>query len=202
MKKLLIVLGGLALLGVVLVMAAVGAYNGLVQRDQAVDAAWSQVENVYQRRADLVPNLVRTVSGAANFEKSTLTAVTEARASVGQLKLPAGTAPNDPAMLAQFEQAQGQLGSALSRLMVVVERYPELRATEAFRDLQVQLEGTENRIAVERGRYTAIVQDYNTSIRQIPGALFAAVFGFDPKPYFSAQSGAEVAPVVDFGGNP
>ncbi len=200
MKKLLIVLGILAVLGIILVMSAVGSYNGLVNRDQAVDAAWAQVENVYQRRADLVPNLVRTVSGAADFEKSTLTAVTEARASVGQIKLPEGTAPTDPAALARFEQAQGQLGSALSRLMVVVERYPELRATQAFRDLQVQLEGTENRIAVERGRYNAIVQDYNSAIRRVPGALYASIFGFDKKAYFSAEAGAEKAPVVDFGG--
>lgn len=202
MKKLLIVLGVLVVLGIVLVMSAVGSYNGLVNKSEAVDASWAQVENVYQRRADLVPNLVRTVQGAANFEQSTLTAVTEARASVGQIKLPEGSAPTDPAMLARFEQAQGQLGSALSRLMVVVERYPELQATAAFRDLQVQLEGTENRIAVERGRYNTVAQDYNATIRRIPGALYANLFGFDKKAYFTAQPGADAAPVVDFGGNP
>lgn len=200
MKKLLLVLGVLVVIGVVILVSAVGSYNSLVDRSQAVDAQWAQVENVYQRRADLVPNLVRTVSGAANFEQSTLTAVTEARASVGQVRLPPGAAPEDPAQLAQFEQAQSQLGSALSRLLVVVERYPELRATQAFRDLQVQLEGTENRIAVERGRYNTIVQDYNSAIRRIPGALYANLFGFDSKAYFDAQPGAETAPVVDFGG--
>src|SRR5271169_6683603 len=145
------------IVAVVLVLAvglwAMGSYNGLVGLQQSTDAQWAQVQNVYQRRADLVPNLVSTVAGAANFEKSTLVAVTDARASVGRVQLPAGSAPTDATQLAAFQQAQGQLGAALSRLLVVSERYPELRATTNFRDLQAQLEGTENRIAVERGRF-------------------------------------------------
>src|ERR1019366_1513597 len=134
---------------------------------------WANVQNVYQRRADLVPNLVSTVAGAANFEKSTLIAVTDARASVGRVQLPSGTAPTNPAQLAAFDQAQGQLGSALSRLLVVSERYPALTATANFRDLQAQLEGTENRISVERGRFNEAVQAYNTAVRRFPGMIFA-----------------------------
>jgi len=198
MKKLLIALGALALLFGIVVMMAVGSYNGLVNRSQAVDAQWAQVENVYQRRADLVPNLVATVSGAADFEQSTLTAVTNARASVGQLQLPAG-APTDAAQLAQFEQAQAQLGSALSRLLVTVERYPQLTATANFRDLQAQLEGTENRIAVERNKYNTVAQDYNSAIRRIPAVFYAAALGFETKSYFTAAPGATEVPQVDFG---
>ena len=147
------ILIGLVALAVIFGLYVVSSYNGLVGMQQATDAQWAQVQNVYQRRADLVPNLVSTVSGAANFEKSTLMAVTEARASVGRVQLPSGSAPTDPAQLAAFQQAQGQLGSALSRLLVVSEQYPDLKATAGFRDLQAQLEGTENRIAVERGRF-------------------------------------------------
>ena len=134
------------------------SYNGLVHKSQAVDQQWAQVQSVYQRRADLIPNLVSTVSGAANFEKSTLTEVTNARASVGRVNLPA--APTDSARLAEYEQAQGQLSSALSRLLVVAEKYPELKATQNFRDLQAQLEGTENRISVERQRFNDAVGTY------------------------------------------
>jgi LemA protein len=165
-----------------------------------MDAQWAQVQNVYQRRADLIPNLVNTVSGAANFEKSTLTAVTDARASVGRVQLPAGTAPTDPGQLAAFDQAQGQLGAALSRLLVVSERYPQLTATANFRDLQAQLEGTENRIAVERGRFNEAVQAYDTAIRRFPGVVIAGLFGFASRPYFAASPGAETPPKVDFGG--
>src|SRR6266513_2526616 len=153
----------IAILLFVVVVAAIaigGSYNRLVRLQQAVDQSWAQVQNVYQRRADLIPNLVNTVSGAANFEKSTLTEVTNARASVGKVQINAGSAPSDPTTLAAFEQAQGQLGSALSRLLVVAERYPELKATANFRDLQAQLEGTENRISVERGRFNDAVRDY------------------------------------------
>src|SRR2546426_11866674 len=147
-------------------LAVGGSYNRLVRLQQAVDQSWAQVQNVYQRRADLIPNLVSTVSGAANFEKSTLTEVTNARASVGRVNLPA--APTDSARLAEYEQAQGQLSSALTRLLVVAEKYPELKATQNFRDLQAQLEGTENRISVERGRFNDSVGTYNTSIKSFP----------------------------------
>jgi LemA protein len=202
-KILLIVV---ALLVAALLAAGVtvsGIYNRLVSLQQGTDAAWAQVQNVYQRRADLVPNLVNTVAGAANFEKSTLTEVVQARASVGQVKLPATSAPTNPQDLAKFEQAQAQLGSALSRLLVVAEQYPQLRATEGFRDLQVQLEGTENRIAVERGRFNEAVQAYNTAIRSFPAVIFAGMFGHTPRPYFNATPGSERPPEVkfDFGQN-
>jgi LemA protein len=199
-KTLLIILGVLALL----ILSAVGTYNGLVGNSQAVDASWAQVQNVYQRRADLIPNLVQTVQGAANFEKSTIVQVTEARASVGKVQINQNQAPTDPAQLAQFQQAQGQLGSALSRLLVVAENYPDLKATANFRDLQAQLEGTENRISVERGRFNAAVQAYNTKIRTFPTVLFAGMLGFQQKPYFQATAGAETTPAVkfDFGAAP
>jgi LemA protein len=174
------------------------SYNRLVSLQQGTDAQWAQVQNVYQRRADLVPNLVSTVSGAANFEKSTLIAVTDARASVGRVQLPAGTAPTDPAQLAAFQQAQGQLGSALSRLLVVSEQYPSLKATANFIELQSQLEGTENRIAVERGRFNDIVQAYDTAIRRFPAVILAGMFGFTNRPYFSATAGSETPPKVQF----
>jgi LemA protein len=156
------------------------------------------VQNVYQRRADLIPNLVATVSGAANFEKSTLTEITAARASVGQVRIDPNTAPSDPAKLAAFEQAQGQLSSALSRLLVVVERYPDLKATENFRDLQAQLEGTENRISVERRDFNLAAQNYNTAIKSFPELFYAGFFGFHEKPYFAAIAGAETPPKVQF----
>jgi LemA protein len=201
MKKLGLgcaVLGGVLLILFIVVAIGASAYNRLVRNSQAVDRAWAQVQNVYQRRADLVPNLVATVSGAANFEKSTLNEVTAARASVGQVKIDPNSAPQDPQKLAEFDRAQSQLTSALSRLLVVVERYPELRATQNFRDLQAQLEGTENRIAVERGRFNETVQTYNTSIKSFPAVLYAGVLGFQPRPYFSATAGAETAPKVQF----
>ena len=199
--KILLAIAGLFIaLVLVVVVWAVGSYNGMVSLQQGVDAQWAQVQNVYQRRADLVPNLVNTVKGAANFEKSTLTAVTEARASVGRVQLPAGAAPTDPQQLAAFDRAQGQLGSALSRLLVVSEQYPDLKATANFRDLQAQLEGTENRIAVERRNFNAAVQAYDTAIRRFPGVLLAGAFGFSSRPYFSATPGSETPPKVDFGG--
>jgi LemA protein len=186
---------------VLLVLWGIGAYNGLVGSQQAVEAQWAQVQNVYQRRADLIPNLVATVRGSANFERGTLTDVVEARARVGQVS-PQATSEilNDPAKFQQFQQAQDQLSSALSRLLVVVERYPELRSTAAFQDLMNQLEGSENRIVVERRRFNEVAQDYNTRIRRFPTALFANIFGFAPRPYFEAQPGAETAPRVDFSG--
>jgi LemA protein len=172
-----------------------GPYNNLVALQEGVDSAWSQVENVYQRRADLIPNLVKTVKGAADFEQDTLTQVVEARAKVGQVSIEG--AP-DAAQLQQFQAAQDQLSSALSRLLVVVERYPDIKATQSFRDLQAQLEGTENRIAVERRRYNEATQSYNTTRRQFPSVLYAKVFDFQDKPYFESKPGAEEAPVVEF----
>ena len=175
-KIVLVVLGIIIALVVMVAMWGTGIYNRLVTLQQGTDAAWAQVQNVYQRRTDLIPNLVNTVSGAANFEQSTLRDVVNARASVGRVNGPAGTAPTDPQQLEQFERAQAQLGSALSRLLVVVERYPDLKATTAFRDLQAQLEGTENRIAVERGRFNEAVQAYNTAIKRFPAALRGRCF--------------------------
>jgi LemA protein len=198
MKTFLIVLGVLAAIAVALVLFVSGQYNGLVNRSQAVDAQWAQVQNVYQRRADLVPNLVATVSGAANFEKSTLTEITEARASVGKVQINSGTAPTDPAQLAAFDRAQGQLTSALSRLLVVAENYPSLKATANFQELQAQLEGTENRISVERGRFNELARDYNAAIKRVPAAFFAGIMGFKEKAYFTAAAGAENAPQVKF----
>lgn len=198
MKAVLITLGVLALLAVVIGVSIAGSYNGLVNQQQAVDAQWAQVQNVYQRRADLIPNLVQTVSGAANFEKSTLTEVTEARASVGKVTIDASKAPTDPNQLVEFDKAQGRLSSALSRLLVVSERYPELRATANFQSLQSQLEGTENRISVERGRFNDVVQSYNSSVKRFPTVLFAGIFGFQPRAYFTATAGADRPPEVKF----
>ena len=199
-KTLLIILGVLVLI----ILAAVGSYNGLIGSSQAVDASWAQVQNVYQRRADLIPNLVQTVQCAANFEKSTIVQVTEARASVGKVNINQNQAPTDAAQLAQYQQAQGQLGTALSRLLVVAENYPDLKATANFRDLQAQLEGTENRITVERGRFNAAVQAYNTKIKSLPTVFFAGFLGFQQKPYFQSTAGSETAPAVkfDFGAAP
>src|SRR4029079_11729719 len=164
----------------------------------AVNKKWADVQSVYQRRADLIPNLVSTVSGVANFEKSTLTEVTAARASVGQVKLDPSKAPTDAAALEKFQQAQGQLSTALSRLLLVTENYPQLRATEAFQNLQAQLEGTETRISVERNNFNAAVQEYNTALSIFPTTLLNQTFGFQTRPYFSAQPEAEKAPPVKF----
>lgn len=180
-------------------LSGCGSYNRLVTLEQAVNKKWADVQSVYQRRADLIPNLVNTVQGAANFEKSTLTEVTNARASVGQVKLDPNKAPTDAAQLEQFQQAQGQLSNALSRLLVVSENYPQLRATEGFQNLQAQLEGTENRISVERNNFNAAVQDYNTALGRFPTNMLNKMFGFQPRPFFTAQAGAERAPTVNFG---
>ena len=195
MSKGLIGCGVIVVIALILVATGVGSYNRLVQLDEGVDNAWSQVENVYQRRADLIPNLVATVKGAKEFEQETLTQVVEARAKVGQVNFQ--TAP-DAAQLQQFEAAQTQLSSALSRLLVVVERYPELKATEAFRDLQAQLEGTENRISVERRRFNDSTLDYNKTRRQFPTILLANIMGFADKPYFESTPGADKPPKVEF----
>ena len=195
------ILVGLLGLPAIFAIWTVTAYNGLVALEQAVRSQWAQVENVYQRRLDLVPNLVRTVQGAAAFERGTLLAVTEARSRAMQATAgAAGPALSDPASLARFQEAQNGLTSALSRLMVVVERYPELRATENFRDLQAQLEGTENRITVERMRFNAVAQDFNTRRNSFPTMLIAGLFGnrFREKGYFEAAAGARTAPVVQF----
>ena len=197
---------GKATIGVVLVVAllglwAVSGYNRLVHMDQAVQGQWAEVENVYQRRADLVPNLVETVKGAANFERDTLTAVTQARSRVGQVSAQATQKiAEDPAAFQRFQQAQDGLSSALSRLLVVSERYPELKATAAFRDLQAQLEGTENRIAVARMRFNEAAQSFNSTRDSFPTVVVAGLFGhrFAEKSYFHAQAGAATAPHVQF----
>ncbi len=188
---------GLAALGIVVLLALMvgGIYNNLVGLQEGVQAAWGQVENVYQRRADLIPNLVATVRGAADFEQETLQNVVEARARVGQTNIEGSPTPEQ---LQAFQANQDALSSALSRLLVVVERYPELQAVQAFRDLQVQLEGTENRIAVERNRYNEAARAYNTARRQFPAVLIANLFGFGEKGYFESKPGADEPPVVEF----
>jgi LemA protein len=186
---------GVLVLLVLIGLAAMASYNRLVSLDEGVRNAWAQVENVYQRRADLIPNLVETVKGARDFEQETLTAVVEARARVGQVRL---EGMPDAAGLQRFQAAQDELSSALSRLLVVVERYPELTATENFRDLQVQLEGTENRIAVERRRFNEAARQYNTSRRRFPTMLIANLFGFEATAYFEAAEGADQVPKVEF----
>lgn len=189
---LLVVLGfiGFSLMGIV------GSYNGLVNEQEPVTAAWSQVENVYQRRSDLIPNLVSTVQGYANFEKSTLTAVIEARAKATSTNIDASKLTSE--QLQSFQANQGGLSQALGKLMMVTEAYPELKANQGFLDLQAQLEGTENRIAVERKNYNDKAQTYNTSRRQFPRNIIAGIFGFGEKPYFEAEAGAKVAPKVQF----
>jgi len=194
-----VIVVGLILVAIGIGVMAIGGYNRLVQLQQKTDAQWAQVQNVYQRRADLIPNLVNTVSGAANFEKSTLTAVTEARASVGKTTIDPHTAPTDPAQMQQFEQSQQALSSALSRLLVVVERYPELKANANFQALQAQIEGAENRIAVERGRFNEAAREYNTALKVFPMVFLAPIMGFQPKAYFTATAEhADRAPEVKF----
>ena len=196
MKKSLIIIGVIVLIVIILFSWVKGSYNGMVTKQEAVSSQWAQVENVYQRRADLIPNLVSTVKGYADFEKQTLTDVITARSKATSVTI-------DPTKLnesniQQFQQAQNGLSSALSRLMVVVEKYPELKANQGFLQLQAQLEGTENRIAVERRNFNTIAQEYNTMIRQFPRNIFAGIFGFEKKGYFKADSGAEKAPKVTF----
>lgn len=191
------IMGAVLAAAVLIALWAIGAYNGIVGRNEAVSTAWSQVENQYQRRADLVPNLVETVKGSAKFEKETLRDVVEARAKVGQVALGKGVL-EDPAAFKKFEEAQGGLSSALSRLMVVAEKYPELKSTQGFRDLQIQLEGTENRVAVARMDFNGAARDYNTAIKRFPGFLIAGFGGFKERPYFTASPGAAKTPVVKF----
>jgi len=198
MKKGLLIFGGVIVL---LLLILVGSYNHLVSLSQGVNSQWAQVQNVYQRRADLIPNLVQTVQGSANFEKSTLEDVTEARASVGRVTIDTSKAPSDAAALQQFQVAQGQLSNALSHLMVIAEAYPDLKSSQNFRDLQAQLEGTENRIAVERGRFNDDVQAYDTAVHSFPSGITASMFGFTDKPYFAGDASAASAPSVNFNFN-
>lgn len=196
MKKSLIIIGVIVLLVFIIFSWGKGTYNGMVTKQEAVSSQWAQVGNVYQRRADLIPNLVSTVKGYAAFEKQTLTDVITARSKATSVTI-------DPTKLnesniQQFQQAQNGLSSALSRLMVVVEKYPDLKANQGFLQLQAQLEGTENRIAVERRNFNTIAQEYNTMIRQFPGNIFANIFGFDKKGYFKADANADKAPKVNF----
>ncbi len=198
MKIVLTILGVIILLAVVLLVGGCGSYNSLVEREQAVNQSWADVENVYQRRADLIPNLVASVKGAAEFEQTTLTDVIKARQQVTEVQLPDGGAPTDPASLQQFQQSQDALSGALSRLLVTVERYPELKANANFQQLQAQLEGTENRIAVERRKFNETATIYNTAVKRFPTVLYAALLGFEPRPLFESTPGAERAPEVEF----
>jgi LemA protein len=195
------VVGALLLLVLMTGSWVAGSYNTLIRLDQATQAQWGQVENTYQRRADLVPNLVATVKGAAKFEQDTLTAVTEARAKVGQVSGAAlGNIANDPAAFARFQQAQDGLSSALSRMMIVMEKYPELKAVQGFSDLQAQLEGTENRISQERMRFNDAAQSFNATRSSFPTVLIANLFGskFQEKAFFKATAGSEKPPEVKF----
>lgn len=196
MKKSWIVLAIVILL-VILVYASVkGTYNQMVGKDELVSAQWAQVENVYQRRMDLIPNLVNTVKGYADFEQETLTQVIEARAKATSIQVNAGNL--NPAILNQFQEAQAGLSSALSRLLVTIERYPDLKANQNFLELQAQLEGTENRIAVERRKFNDVARDYNTFIRQFPKNIYANIFNFESKAYFEAEEKAKEVPKVEF----
>jgi LemA protein len=192
---IIVVLALIAIVG----FSMVGRYNSIVTMEEGIDGQWGNVENQYQRRADLIPNLVNTVKGYASHEKETLDAVVSARARATSVT--AELTPetlNDPALLQKFQAAQQGLSSALSRLMVVVERYPDLKANQNFLDLQAQLEGTENRIAVERRRFNETVKTYNATIRRFPTTLIAGMFGFEKRAYFEADDGAEAAPAVEF----
>ena len=191
----------LIIIGIVIVLAAmfIKPYNKMVQKDEECSKAWANVENAYQRRMDLIPNLVKTVQGAADYEKGTLEAVIEARSKATSVQVDPSNLTEES--IAKFQAAQDQLSSALSRLMVVVERYPELKANQNFLELQAQLEGTENRIAVERGKYNETVNDYNSYIRRFPNNIIAGMFNFDKKGYFKAAEGADKAPDVEFNFN-
>src|SRR5688572_29528839 len=189
---LLIILG----IVVILLFWGCGSYNGLVQQDEVVKKSWNDVQSQYQRRADLIPNLVNTVKGEANFERGTLESVINARARATSMQVsPENLTPEN---IEKFQQAQGQLSGALSRLLVTVEQYPNLRANDAFRNLQVQLEGTENRIATARNDFNTAVQSYNTAVRRFPTVIFAGIMGFSPRQGFTADPGAQNAPNVNF----
>jgi LemA protein len=196
MKKTWIVLAVIAVLLLLAYSSVKSSYNNMVTMQEGVTAQWSQVENVYQRRSDLIPNLVNTVKGYADFEKETLTQVIEARAKATAVNI--NPDKLDAQSLQNFQNAQSGLSSALSKLMVVVEKYPDLKANQGFLDLQTQLEGTENRITVERQKFNQTAQSYNTFIRTFPKNIFAGMFGFEKKAYFEAEKGAEKAPQVKF----
>jgi LemA protein len=197
MKKLFIVLGIILVLVLIFYSFFAGRYNTMVELQEAIPKEWAQVETQYQRRADLIPNLVNTVKGYADFEQETLTRVIEARASATQVRIdPTNITPED---LQRFQQAQNGVSSALGRLLAVAEAYPNLKANENFLDLQAQLEGTENRIAVARTRFNEVVMPYNLYIKRFPNNFLAGMYGFEPKGYFEAAAGAETAPTVDFG---
>lgn len=196
MKKTLIIVGVIVLVVIIMFSWVSGKYNGLVTGEEKTKQAWAQVQNVYQRRSDLIPNLVETVKGYANFEKSTLTDVVNARAKATQITVdPTKLTPDQ---IQKFQGAQDGLSSSLGRLMVVMEKYPDLKANQNFLDLQAQLEGTENRITVERQKFNVVVQDYNVSVRSFPSNIFASMFGFQQKGYFQAEAGAEKAVKVKF----
>lgn len=196
MKKALIPILIIAVVGIFIYTKAVGVYNMFVQNEETINGQWAEVETQYQRRADLIPNLVNTVKGYADFEQETLTAVIEARAKATSITLQADDL--SPEKIAQYQQAQDQLSGSLSRLLVAVERYPELKANQNFLELQTQLEGTENRIAVARRNFNQSVLAYNSSLRTFPNNLFAGWYGFETKGYFEAAQGAEQAPTVQF----
>lgn len=183
-------------LAILIVGWFVSSYNSMVSKNEVVAEKWAQVETVYQRRADLIPNLVATVKGVADFEKSTLTAVIEARSKATSMTIDASKL--DASSMQKFQAAQGELTGSLSKLLVSVERYPELKANQNFLELQAQLEGTENRISVERNRFNTVTKEYNSYIKKLQNKLIAGLFGFDEKPYFEADAGAEKAPEVQF----
>ena len=193
-RNIILLVFGAAL--ILLLFNGCSSYNNMVNKQETTSSAWAQVENVYQRRADLIPNLVNTVKGVANFEQKTLTEVINARASASQMKVDASKLSAD--QIQKFQASQGELSQALGRLMVVAEQYPQLKATDNFKELQSQLEGTENRISVERGKFNDAVKDYNAYIRKFPQVLYAGLFGFDKKGYFEAEKGADKAPEVSF----
>ena len=198
MKKSWIIIGGLILLGVILLVSIPGSYNKLVSSEENVNKKWADVQGAYQRRADLIPNLVSTVKGYADFEQETLIKVIEQRAAATKPNINVDPTKLDANTLAQFQKTQDELGSALGRLMVVVEKYPDLKANQNFLQLQAQLEGTENRINVERRNFNEAVQLFNSQLRKFPTIIIASIFGFDKKPYFEAQAGAQEAPKVEF----
>lgn len=195
-KGLLITLGVVLVIAFIIYRIFAGTYNDMVQMDEKVSAQWANVETQYQRRADLIPNLVNTVKGFAQQEKEVLTGVTEARARASSIQIDPSNL--DAAAIQNFQAAQGQLSSALSRLLVTVERYPELKSNQNFLELQAQLEGTENRIAVERKRFNDVVQEYNTYIRSFPNNMLAGMYGFERRPLFESSEGSENAPQVQF----
>lgn len=196
MKKSTLTLIIVAAVVVVLLISFITPYNAMVKKEENCSGAWANVENVYQRRLDLIPNLVKTVQGSADFEKGTLEAVVNARSKASSVQVDGDNLSEES--IAQFQKTQDQLGSALNRLMVVVERYPDLKSNKNFLELQAQLEGTENRIAVERNKFNEVVKEYNTYIRKFPNNIIAGMFGFDKKGYFTATAGAENAPNVEF----